>query len=488
MNTKLIAPLAVVGTLVVVAISCNLLGIQGLLVAPAVFAAVILASKPKVVLLLFWLLTLFTPTIEILIPDVYVKVMEQGAALYLLVILLATYIIDRKPIRGSRPLQFLVLPLLVVMAASTLANRVPPKAVLFYVLVYMKHFWVFLYALRFLGAEDARSVFRVMMLSFLLQVVFNVAFYLGVNPLPQMYRRGFEDASLGTLGSSHYVGYYMTAFLFIAIARFGLLKSFKGKLACASGAAVALLQFFYSYTMHAYPLLAAGLGLQYVAYGRGLARKALRLVPALILVTLVIAALVAFGPAGGETTKYLRKEVWVLRWERMLTGYKGQAYEAVFLHGDRYLAYPWLGGGPGNYTSSTARLLGRPLSMLPHLAYLTYATDPQARIALATGSVVFGTGSGMIALWGEVGPLGFLLYWGFYAYAAFRVWRLARRHAYRDSYRQTLAEAFVPTTIVFVAVNCLFDAIALLHLTLGFWIWAAAVWNADSAETEAEQA
>jgi hypothetical protein len=142
-----------------------------------------------------------------------------------------------------------------------------------------------------------------------------------------------------------------------------------------------------------------------------------------------------------------------------------------------HLPYPLLGGGPGNYTSRTAFLTGRPLAQLPHMFDLYISSDPG--YTSARTSVLASPRTGYITLWGELGPAGMLLYWGMYVYAAVRVWRQSRRRLYVDPHRHILAQAFVPSVIAFLIVNALRDIGVVLVLNVGLWIWAAAVWNAD---------
>lgn len=481
---------AIAAFFILVIVACQMFGFTGLVLPAALFPLLILATHPRRLLMLFWVVTLFTPTAEILLPDFYVKITEQVFGLYLLAILLGHLIITREQIPGVRPANRFLIPLLCLMFVSAIINRVPAVPVLFYCLTYLKHFWVFYFCLAFLRKDDIRPLFHVLLLSFGVQIAFNLACWVGINPLPAMLGRGLVDSNMGTLGSSHYVGYYMITCMFVLVAWFFKAPSLAEKIFTTVGMMLTAGQFYLTYTMHAYPLLAAGMVVQYLASTRRVSLRLLKLSPAIIAAFMVVLAFAAIRPETVDAAKFLSPDLWKERWQQMRRGFKGQAYEQVVFNASEHLPYPFFGGGPGNYTSNIAAIMRRPLAMRPHLAYLSYTVDPSARRIASYGSVLNSTAGGYLALWGELGPLGFLLYWGFYIYAGIRVWRNARRGLYHDHYRQILADAFVPVTAVMVAINAIIDSVPMLHLTLGYWIWAAALWNpeSDASETESEAA
>jgi hypothetical protein len=161
-------------------------------------------------------------------------------------------------------------------------------------------------------------------------------------------------------------------------------------------------------------------------------------------------------------------------WDHVLYGLKGDAYRAVFFQGSRHLPHPVVGGGPGNYTSNIARLTHRPLAYLPHMAYRLYAVDRRS-VSLG-GSILTIPMTGFISLWGELGPVGFALFWGCYVYAGLRVHRKLKADLYTSTIQATLAEAFVPTVFAFIGLNSLIDGVNLAHINQPIWIWAALVW------------
>jgi hypothetical protein len=203
------------------------------------------------------------------------------------------------------------------------------------------------------------------------------------------------------------------------------------------------------------------------------------------LAVLALALLFRAGSVGESIRSIASPETWRYNWIRMTEGPKWEAHEHVLLRGSDYLRYPWLGAGPGNYTSNIAFLTGRPLARLPHLFYRYIALD--RREVSMGGSVLTTTRTGVLALWGEMGPLGVLLFWGMYVYAVIRVWRQCRAGVYRDPYRRILAEAFVPAMSGFIILNVLTELVPLAQLNIGIWIWAATVWNPPDIEEQPAQ-
>jgi hypothetical protein len=468
-------------TFLLLAFGADQFGPVGTALPIFMFAIIILWSRPRMLLALYWMTLLFIPTLEIVWPSPLVKYIEQGFALCLFAVLVGDLIITSETVSNTRSVARAMFFLLALAGVATIVNKVPAKPVAFYLLTYMKHFILFFFAVRYLRPQDSRFMFRLMMLSFAIQLMFNLAYYLGVNPLPRIIWRGFADASIGTVGSCNIVGYLMLATIFILIAYARNLPGLRAKWLGFVGSTVAFAQLVLTYTMHAYPLLALALGVQYALFGRRSLFRVLRGVAAVSLVVGVVAAAILNGPAGRTAHLGFRPWVWQYQWDRMLHGPKIEAYREVILHGSRHLRYPLLGAGPGNYTSNIAFITGRPLALLPHMFYRYEAIERQ-NVSMG-GSILTMTRTGLLSLWGELGPFGALVFWGIYVVAGIHVARLRRRGEYRDPYRKVLAEGFVPAIFVVFILNFLNESVAIPQLNIGLWIWAGAVWTPCPTDT-----
>ena len=474
MDTKFIAPIALLVTGVAIFIVCNIIGFTGLLLLPPILLAVLLIGQPKRLLLALWIMTLFVPSLELIFEPFFIKLIEQGVGGVLLVVLLGDFILTRNITKGLKVVTGMVTVLLFVAGASAIVNKVPPLALLIYFLTYIKHIWIFYFAARFLTPADAKHVFGVGVVSFVIQIMANVLAYIGLNPLPLMLYRSFADFSVGTLGSSHRVGYFMAAFCMLLIAFGRHVKGLHKRALCLVTAAVALVQFYFCYPIHAYPLLAGTVGLQFIAVSTPQFGRRLRGVLAVVLLVTLTIVLVNQGvsvdlPGDLETDRGMQRNL-----DNMQHGLKIDAYREVFLNAGEHVNFPILGGGPGNYSSTTAFILQRPLSQLPHLFYLYTAANLRE---VQAGSIISLTRTGYIALYGELGPVGLLVYWGIYVYAALRIWNQWRRELYRDVYSRSLAETFVPSVAFFLVLNILVDGIPMYPVNIGLWIWAGVLWN-----------
>jgi hypothetical protein len=474
MDTRFIAPIALLVTGVTIFLVSNAIGFIGLFLLLPVLLAVLLVNRPKRLLFALWVVTLFVPALELIINNTLVKLIEQGIGAVLLAVLIGDVILTRKIETSVRTMSRLVTVLLFVAGASAIVNKVPPIAILVYILTYIKHLWIFCFAVRFLTPADNRTVFLIGVVSVLIQVVANVFAYLGMNPLPLMLRRHFFDFSIGTLGNSHYVGYIMVAFCLLMIAYSKHTKIMLKRVLCWLAALVSLVQFYFCFPIHAYPLLVGALGSQFLTVSPASPGRWFRRAWALVLLGIVALMLTNQGFSIDIQGDMVSDKAVQRGIENLRHGLKFKAYREVFLNAGEHIRFPILGGGPGNYSSTTAFILQRPLSQLPHMFVMYTTLDPRE---VQAGSIISLTRTGYIAIQGELGPLGLVSYWGLYLCAAYRIWSQWRRGMYSDIYSRALAEAFVPMVGFFLVLNILIDAIIIYPLNIGLWIWAGALWN-----------
>ena len=483
MDTRLLAPIAVILTVVFVIFASNLIGFWGVVAAPLVPLAVFLVGNPPRLLAVFWLATIFAPVVEVLFAPALVKLTEQLLGLLLLAVLVGDLMMTRTPPPGLRKVNAILFVLFALIGITAIVNRPPPVIVLFYLMSYTKHLWVFYFTVRYLGVSDARAVFWFMMFTFAVQLPFNAATMLGLNPVPYLTDRSLADSHVGTIGAAHAVGYYMVAAMLVLGAAIRHTGRLRARLAAVGGALVALVQFFFTFAMHAYFLLLGGAAVQHLVFARKSLGRTMRMGLLAAFFLLVLTGLFSIAPFEDLRWQITSPESLSMRWDQLRHGPKWEAHREVFLKGRLYIRYPWLGAGPGNYTSRIALLYGRPLAQLPHLYYVHVAMDPSVSRG---GSVISSTRSGYLALFGELGPVGMLVFWSLYVYAAWRIGSFVRQGRYRGFYERVLAESFVPTMAVFLVLNLLGDHVPSLPLNAGLWIWAGVLWNPAEEEDEAE--
>jgi len=483
-SVKLTSALVVAGVCLFVFFSAWTMGLAGLIFPPAILIMLVLVGRPPAGLLFFWVVTMFTPSMELFLPNVMVKVMEQSLGLCLLAVVLGRYCITKQPPKGTKVINNVMILLLLWVGIATIVNKVPAKSLVFYVLTYLKPFWVFYFALTFLDQRHARPFLVVFVLSAAIQIVFNVFYYMGLNPLPMLAYRSFVDASIGTLGTCTHVSYLLIGLLCVLSAVLKRARTTSVLLLTYVAIAISGIQFYLTYSLHAYPLLFGPVAMQSILFRKRAFGSVRRIIIPMVAVAVVALAFMAAGPRADRIGRAFSAPRLRYLWDRTVYGIKGNSYRQVFFSASSYLPYPWIGGGPGNYTSNIARLTRRPLASLQHLTYREYAFN-RRQISLG-GSIMTIPMTGFITIWGELGVFGFLMFWGLHVYAIQRVWRRLRTGQYIHRMQQILAEAFVPTMTMFIVLNILVEAIAIMHIFIPLWIWAAIVWNPYLEEESVE--
>jgi hypothetical protein len=474
LSGKMVEALAILAGVVLVFIGYQMLGLMGGVLPVIMIVPLMLLRYPKRALMLYWVWVLFSPTIEFLLPIGPIRLVEQLFAVFLFVVFLGDALFNRVRVLGFRSIKLLALPLLAWIGISAMVNDVPTMPLLHYMAGYVKHLVIIAYTVRFLEPRDGKLVFFMMLGSFAIQFVFNLAFVAGINPLPHLIGRSFFDSFVGTLYSCHNVGYYMIAFLLLLLALGRNARELGKKIWIVGLGVLAFVHLYFTFTIHGYAILAIGVATQLLLPRRQHQRVLLRLTAALSVTALVVLLYVTQSGVARSASGFMAHYAIRNRMERMAIGLKGQAYRDVFMRSRYVLRHPWVGGGPGNYTSNTALVFQRPLATRV-MAYARYGSDYSLRSA--AGSILGAPRSGILAIWGELGPLGTLLYWSFYFYAGYRIWSQNRNESYPDLYRKCLAEALPPMMVGFFVLSFLVDVLPHPQLNLGLWIWAGALWN-----------
>lgn len=481
-NTKVVTFVVVSLTCLAIVAGWDMMGAPGAVAPLLLLAMLALVSHPSKLLLLLWIATVSAPALEVLLPGVLIKSLEQILAIAVLALILGDVALRRKSPPGLSVFLKCMIGLGIVTLLSTYANRAPVKAVFFFVVTYFKPFWIFYFVLRFMGSKYNHRILAAITITMVVQVILNGLTYAGLNPVPARMGRTWVDWSMGTFGSAAYMAYYVGAVLCVLFARTFSTKSKAEQLKAATLSLLAGVQLVFCYAIHFYPVLVGSLFFQYLF----MFKRKIRYVLPITLIGGFVVAMIVFLAIRAPLRETTTEIVSLPRMHRRLTelqrGVKAISYKEVFLKAGNHLDYPLLGGGPGNYTSRIALLLQRPKAMLPHL-FSVYSWTAVQQIKWR-GSVITTPRTGYIALWGDLGPFGFLLFWGLHVYAALRVYRLYKRGAYSERASFILAQAFVPVMAMFLVINVIRDIAVDPPFTVGLWIWAATVWNPDSRLSE----
>ena len=476
MNTvpiQLLVPISVL-TSVTVVILLFLIHPFLSLAVPLGFLLAIMVSRPKLALAIFWGMTILVPSIEIVFPSILVKILEHGMFLLLTGILAASFMLGRNKLKSAIPLVYAFIGILLIAVLSMLVNESPPLLAVYFSLIYFKHFILFLYVQQFCDNDDAKWLMYMIITTCIIQFVLSLLCFAGANPLPSLAGLSYFDSYIGSLGNAHDLGYVMIFFMLL-MAKLYLSSPVRlYRCLAAIGLIVGFAQFFMTFTMHAYLYLLLGFGIFFLMHGKSLVIQIAKLAGATFLLVGVAGVLFVSSPDYSLSSEIFDPHRLEQRVTRTLHGPKARAYEEVFLDADKHLPVPLLGGGPGNYTSILAFDNNRPKAYLPHL--MIHYSDIFRNLTYR-GSLLSSPRSGFITIYGELGPIGFVLYFGCFLYVIYVIYRQYAAGLYVDKIRNILAAAFVPSMIIFLLLNLLNDSVRALHLNLGMWIWAAMIYR-----------
>lgn len=471
---------AILAILLIAAYVASLLtlGIPGGLLFLVVPMLILVAKSPRRLLLFYWCCALLSPTLEIILPVPGMKQAETLLAIGLIALLFMDIAINGRSNPETGTFRKFVLVFLVILGLSAYANRTPTLPTIHFALSYAKPFFLFLYTIRFFTPKFCRQLIVVFAVSCLVQIAANAAAYIGLNPLPRIFGRVFVDFSVGTLYGCNHVAYFMVAFLILLTVAMKHLRDLplRYSVLVLSLMALAAAQLFLTFTSHAIILFVpTGILLWAWILLRRESRPA-----SLGLILAVGCAILAFiayqrtiSNMSNTPEMLLRSEEWEKPWYIIKYGFKGLAYKRVFLLSWGFLPHPLLGAGPANFASPLAFNYLRPLAMQymsDHMLALQWMDRQTA------SSILGGMHTGMASLWGDLGPFGFITFWGAHIYALLHIWRNVCANKYIDTYQSVLAEASLFIVIFYLLLNTLMDTSMYAHLNVGIWIWLAAVW------------
>jgi hypothetical protein len=306
----------------------------------------------------------------------------------------------------------------------------------------------------------------------LVQLLINISWLIGLSPIPHPGIYVGVDFAVGTMGSSLIVGYTSCMGVVLCISLF--LVFLRPVYLLLTGAM--LLSFALTSTLHGYAFLTVMLFvLALIPSGRPLLRisavfgAACSVVAALYLAQLLM-------PSGS-----INLDQYVKRGADLLTGRKVAAYTQHVRDLPEDVPIFLLGAGPANLGCAMTDERGY-LPAKYHGWGFTYG-ELTERIG---GSIISHTRTGFLSIWGDMGPLAFLLYWGAHVYAMLHVARAYRRNAYESPWQRALALSFVPMMTLYLMAAFMTD---LVHMALwGFipWVWASTVWTPQQADAVSE--
>ena len=469
LNTAIIIFLFIIALLIGIVFA----GMKGFFAVAISLFGMILISRPGLLLLFYWLYVLWIPFLsQIVLFGGRLQFGDELLALCLLGVLISQLIIRKSLQPKLDPLLLLILISLFFTALSAFANTSSKKNILRFLLIYYRFVIVFYYSVYLVTNRKAKLLFRCIIATFVLQMLLNFGWAIGINPLPNR-SIGTADFCLGTGISANNVAYYMIAFSLIIISYINSPLGPRKQFWFVVWLIPVFVQIYLTYTVHAYFLLPV-IGLFHWVLFTGKKNRILTLaICSLLVIGLSLCVRHGFGKHSRLINQTASYDYAKRRFDRMIHGVKGQLYANVFFHAMKDMRFPLLGAGPGNFTSPMA--MATETLLVAKYVPLYYITN-SGYIITTRGSITEYPYTGMTTIWGELGPVGFLVYWGLHVYASFHVYLQLKRRQYKTFHQHVLAQAYVSVMIMYIGLNTILDFANHAFLSNGIWIWAGCVW------------
>jgi len=452
----------------------------------AMFGAILL-GYPRHVLFLFWVWAAFRPLI---LQVTNHPVIRGSNGLFVVVIIgicVAGYAQRRTDTGGMAGILKISTALLGVTLVSCLVNLSPVQSATWFFINYLAFPFVFYVAYAMLDRRHWRYLFGAIIGLTLIQFALNVGWRLGVNPLPSIWKGTYNiyDMAQGTFGTCAHVAYFMMAVLFLLFSALRLGKKYTPWIILLLG--VVVLQWYMTYTNHSYIFFVVLLPVYLV-----ISKQSMRVRMACVALVILGAMTFSFLSAWESTTGTVKNSVGTqLTWEnleyrrdRFVRGPKVELINQIAVENASRDPMLWLlGNGPGSGLS----VVGMKHNTAFAWEYLgKYVVNTagfnESQMASISGTFY----SGILAIWSDLGAVGYLLYLSIYLYVVWRVALQLIKDRYQDSVQRVLAEGFVMAMLVFLLASLLHDTFWLPYFVVGLWIWAAVVWTPVEAEEKAE--
>lgn len=451
-------------------------------IVAACMLGIILVPNPRLLFLAYVFWSLFAGILTdpvITIPGNFgmTRYVDELIAAAFTLCLVGQMTMIRRLRADLRPFVTCFLLLLAIMALSIYVNQVNKLVAFKFLSTYLGFVPPFLVMLAYLPRPRPTRITALLVILLAVQLALNFTWYFGANPIGNRDLGG-PDFAHGTLGGCSYVAYFCVFLLLLAMAR--LLEPRRvpglGQGLALFIAAAAFVQLLFTFTMHAILLLGfcaflylvLGVRLRFVAAGK---LAALMGIGAGVL--LLGYLLVAVADVEYVLRAYLNPETIKARLMMMRYGPTMTIYHNVFIDIWNEVPVPLLGAGPGAFGSSVALEYGAPLTRkFLWVYYMTVSGRQMIQGSSITQSVI----SGISAIWGDLGPIGALLFFGLYVIPVRRVWRHLKAQRYADPYQRLMARVFMPfmAMILFVTLlqdNFWNDLLQCSVFVLGAYLW-----------------
>ncbi len=475
---KILTPLAIFITL----ISVIILGpTVGGLVLLGVLSAIFMLVRPVFILIGYLCITSVLPILEMYgVP--FIGFIDEALVVFMVFHLLARFVIRKNLAPELGRFYLLAFILLMEIGVSFFINRPSPVQTIHFVLTYVRHIPVFICAYLYMRNEkSAHKLLKAYLGFFVLQFILSVTWLMGINPLPNP--RSWYDKAMGTLGSCSYVAYYAIGLLTVLLSwvqtvgrKFSVVPYFWSILA--------FIMVIITITLHAYFLLLAVIFWWIISEIRKKGITVNMVVLSLVII-FISAGLLFLTTVGQEfqDKNIISANYIEMKYRKMMREPKAIVYNNVLNVARRDLKVPIFGGGPGNFASIVAINNETPLATR-YVSYM-FMSSYSARLLLS-GSFTVYPYAGFLSIYGDLGIIGFLLYYGMLLYAMIHIFHNIKRNIYLDKWQLIAAQAVIPVVGMWIALSFIWDVFTLHFLNASVWILIALAWNTVSSSNQYE--
>ncbi len=410
-----------------------------------------------------------------------------GTFAFMAVLVGANVLMNRKRILENGTERFVYILFTVFFLISTLISRIELFAMGMYVKNYFFYIAAYLYALLFFKRQrDCRLMFRFLIVFTLVQLVLNLGWLSGINPLPT--RPLWNDVGIGTIGAQESVAYFSLMMMVMGYAWFINAETGRSARQSIVFMVVSAILLVSTFTAHALLMAVGVMGLAVFALLFVSRRAKTGLIVSCVLGVLVFAGGFLRLSEGGENlyeTLQLTPDEIQQPYEKFKTSDKVQSYKFSFIDipEERPMSL-FLGTGPGTYMTVPA--LNYPTALTYRYVgqfFLTYSGAMQrAQTSVSQQPIV-----GICAMWTELGVIGFSCYLFFFIYPAVVAFRRVRKGLVLDRYQKIIALTLPFAVLIFLIQNLLWDHFCVNFFTMLLGYWAGIAGRIHPSEPIADE-
>ena len=390
------------------------------------------------------------------------ELLQLCVCLYLLLVLTSKKI----TINIHKIFKTLFLLFFLLTTVSFLINKSGIWSYIQFLIIYFRPIILILFAAIYFDSYNVPRLIKGVYYLFIVQIFLNYTWVAGINPIPHW--KDFIDISTGTFESVMPVAYLCVFIIYFLIA-----KKLVSQAKTSSSyrellfLLLVLIQLYITFTSHAILLGVLGLvGFFFINSKR--------------IIKYAFIGVIVFGSIGlvlkqWESENFKKSTFEILspdnvandRYDRLTQSIKILSFYRVLTNNIPEIKSPLLGAGPGQYASLVASR-GSDL-------YRKYNDVEKLKAkGVEIGDVTSVTGrvhSGMLALLGDVGWLGFCFYYSILVIGFSKCFRFLKSKKHMNTPYPEMFVALIPSIIFYIFLDLIWDMGAFKIISIGFWIW-----------------